>query len=124
MPWKDPEVAKQKNAIRQRRYNDTPKGAANRKAADLRSREKKREFIKSVKLTAGCVDCGYNEYACALEFDHLPGTVKLFAVGQVSAHGWPAFIVEMMKCEVVCSNCHHVRTEIRRLKEKEEEPWR
>ncbi len=47
-----------------------------------------------------------------MDFDHLPGTTKVLSVGHManSGHNNAAFLAEIQKCEVVCANCHRVRT--------------
>lgn len=87
-----------------------------------RHREKKnaratalRAEIQAIKLKRGCSDCGYNAHAEALDFDHLPGFQKLHRMA--SASGGLSRVVleaEIAKCEVVCANCHRVRTASRR----------
>lgn len=69
----------------------------------------------AIKLERGCTDCGYRGHPDALEFDHLPGVVK---VGNVSAlirlgYSWAKIEAEIAKCEVVCANCHRIRTRTR-----------
>ncbi|MCF8784124.1 hypothetical protein [Rhodococcus ruber] len=68
------------------------------------------DFIRNYKLEQGCADCGYREHAEALEFDHLPGVNKLAHVGEMMMHSRAAIEAEIAKCEVVCANCHRVRT--------------
>ena len=68
----------------------------------------------AIKLERGCADCGYNQAAAALDFDHLPGTVKVFSIAQASGRTWPTVLEEIAKCEVVCANCHRIRTAKRR----------
>lgn len=72
--------------------------------------DERREVIASYKLSKGCVDCGYNENAYALEFDHLPGTDKRRTVASTMYQSWKAIWAEIEKCEVVCANCHAIRT--------------
>lgn len=78
-----------------------------------RSRENL-EFVTALKLEMGCVDCGYREHSQALEFDHLPGTVKVRNISHMM--NWPRerLLAEIAKCECVCANCHRVRTTARR----------
>lgn len=61
----------------------------------------------------GCMDCGYRRHAEALQFDHRPGEIKVHNIA-----GWPfgleSMIEEMDKCDVVCANCHAIRTALRR----------
>jgi hypothetical protein len=72
-------------------------------------------YIQQVKLERGCADCGYNAHPAALDFDHLPGTEKLHRIATMAAGNCRAKIdAEMAKCEVVCANCHRIRTAQRR----------
>lgn len=65
-------------------------------------------------MEKGCMDCGYNAHPAALEFDHVSGT-KLFNIGeQVGKRSREKLWEEIAKCDVVCANCHNIRTAIRR----------
>ncbi|KKK76605.1 hypothetical protein LCGC14_2861970, partial [marine sediment metagenome] len=79
-------------------------------------RRKRQAWLSEIKLAEGCADCGYNEYACALHFDHLPEFDKIASVSTMLAGNRPISVIEdeMAKCEVVCANCHAVRTFITR----------
>lgn len=77
-------------------------------------------YIQAVKLERGCVDCGYREHVEALDFDHLPGHEKEYRIATMAAGNSKAKIdAEIAKCEVVCANCHRVRTAKRRSIPKE-----
>lgn len=69
--------------------------------------------IDVIKLERGCVDCGYNRYPEALDFDHLPGVKKTKSVAFMWGYSWEKVLAEIAKCEIVCSNCHRHRTKIR-----------
>jgi hypothetical protein len=71
-------------------------------------------MVREHKLAVGCKDCGYREHVAALDFDHLPGMEKKFILGDAGKHSWDDVLDEMAKCEVVCANCHRVRTARRR----------
>jgi len=89
----------------------SPQRIANSNLARDRVVASKYRFLDSVKVTCGCTDCGYDEIAAVLEFDHLPGTVKVGDIGSlVRSASWQRLIEETEKCEVVCANCHRVRT--------------
>lgn len=77
---------------------------------DKERRAKKRQEINEYKLAKGCMDCGYATHPAALQFDHRPGEVKLFNIGLSITRGREALWAEIAKCDVVCSNCHAVRT--------------
>lgn len=81
--------------------------------AQMRSRYAERlEFIQAYKLDHGCADCGFRGHPAALEFDHLPEHEKKFAISAriAAAIDQGELLAEMAKCEVVCANCHRVRT--------------
>jgi hypothetical protein len=66
--------------------------------------------LAKIKTKRGCADCGYNSHHAALDFDHLPGTEKLFTVSAMARRSWRLVLEEIRKCEVVCANCHRIRT--------------
>lgn len=88
-----------------------------RNLADLRRRITERAaFVDAYKLARGCADCGYHDHPAALDFDHLPGTVKTYAIAEIR-NRWTSpekLATELAKCEVVCANCHRIRTSNRR----------
>ena len=73
----------------------------------------RRDLIQEIKLERGCVDCGYREHPEALDFDHI-GEGKHFIVSKLKTHSLEAIMEEIDKCEVVCANCHRIRTYNRR----------
>lgn len=64
--------------------------------------------IRAIKLERGCTDCGYNSRPEALDFDHVRGEKK-FSVSNCN-YSWQKIEEEIAKCDVVCANCHRVRT--------------
>lgn len=72
-------------------------------------------YIQAIKLERGCADCGYRANAVALDFDHLPGHVKEYRLATMAAGLKKEKIdAEIAKCDVVCANCHRIRTANRR----------
>lgn len=78
------------------------------------TQEAKAEWVREYKLSHGCADCGYAEHHAALDFDHRPGTAKVRDIKKGQQLGWEALKTEVAKCDVVCANCHRVRTYNRR----------
>ena len=72
----------------------------------------RRHWIDSVKVLSGCVDCGIWGPPEVLTFDHIRGEKK-FGVGTSWNQGRVALEEEMDKCEIVCANCHAIRTKSR-----------
>ncbi len=67
--------------------------------------------IDEIKVAVGCTDCGFNAHPSALDFDHLPGVDKSETVAAlVGAGKLELALAEIKKCEVVCANCHRIRT--------------
>lgn len=58
-----------------------------------------------------CMDCGNSFPAVCMDFDHRPGEVKLFNIsGEGHGHPWKDVLNEIQKCDLVCANCHRIRT--------------
>ena len=92
-----------------KRHNDRDREYMAARAAAVR------DELRAYKLKHGCADCGYNAHHIALEFDHREGTEKLFNVSWRTAHNAEKVWAEVEKCDVVCANCHQIRTHERRL---------
>lgn len=87
-----------------------------REAANERARAAKArrvDWVNKIKTLAPCPDCNQRWPACAMDFDHRPGEVKCFNVAEGLNRSVPAILGEMAKCDLVCSNCHRVRTAAR-----------
>lgn len=63
-----------------------------------------------------CQDCGNKFPTCCMDFDHRVGTTKVYNVGSMFAHHYSRELIEseLVKCDLVCSNCHRIRTRDRR----------
>ena len=79
-------------------------------------REKLSDFLREYKTGKPCADCGIIYPHYIMDFDHLPQHKKSF---QIAKHGKlyskDKLVMEMGKCELVCSNCHRERTWRRNL---------
>lgn len=80
-------------------------------------RQSNLNLIRSDKATKGCADCGIKDWR-VLDHDHLPEHRKDLDVYKGAVNGWSAqrLLDEIAKCDVVCSNCHRIRTHERKLK--------
>ncbi len=58
-----------------------------------------------------CLDCGNSYPLVCMTFDHTHGE-KLFEIAYARNHGmdWQKVLEEIAKCDVVCANCHNIRT--------------
>jgi transcription elongation factor Elf1 len=73
------------------------------------NKQELKKRLKEIKETAGCADCGEKNHI-VLDFDHLKD--KKYNVSRMIHDGfsWAAIKKEIAKCEVVCANCHRIRT--------------
>ena len=74
--------------------------------ANLRNKDIK-NFLAKYKMESGCIDCGYKGHHSALDFDHITGRKDINVCFTKSISQAKK---EIEKCEVVCSNCHRIRT--------------
>lgn len=73
-------------------------------------RARVREAIAEYKRRP-CADCKQSFHPCVMDFDHVDGE-KVQAVSKCGTDGWSweRVMSEIEKCEVVCANCHRMRT--------------
>ena len=84
-----------------------------------RGREKKRQALKEWVWNlkkAPCMDCGQTFHPVCMDFDHRPDTDKIADVSVGVSKRWSKekLLVEIAKCDLVCSNCHRMRTFVQR----------
>lgn len=81
-----------------------------------RLREPRQAISDAAKIASGCMDCGLRpEILQVLEFDHREDEEKLFDISDRMVSGnLDALRREIAKCDVVCANCHRVRTVTRK----------
>jgi len=74
--------------------------------------------IKSLKESTPCMDCRQLFPFECMDFDHREASEKSNNVGTMVAHGHnrQKVMAEIAKCDLVCANCHRIRTRKRRLK--------
>ena len=80
----------------------------NKELEHYNKQEYKRKLAE-IKEASGCVDCGIGNHII-LDFDHLRD--KKYNISRMIHDGfpWAAIKKEIAKCEVVCANCHRIRT--------------
>lgn len=91
----------------------------------VKSKKHRQEVAKTLeelhryKEKMGCADCRNRFPHYVLEFDHMPGYQKIDVVYRVLRnYGIEMAWKEVAKCEVVCSNCHKIRTYNRELEDE------
>lgn len=86
---------------------------------NVRSYMKRRELVRQMKSRA-CADCGIQYPFYVMDFDHREGETKEYELNRIDRMTTRAILREIKKCDVVCANCHRVRTYKRRIKHAEE----
>lgn len=66
-------------------------------------------YVRSEKEGKPCADCGALYPSYVLDFDHVRGE-KEFAISQHQTRSPEQIAVEIAKCDLVCANCHRIRT--------------
>lgn len=81
-----------------------------------RSKVQRNQAIMDEARNKPCMDCGGTFPLVAMDFDHVRGP-KVDNVSRLARDGCGVdkLLREIAKCEVVCSNCHRVRTYQRML---------
>lgn len=84
---------------RDRKYSGRVRANARKIQAELKNRP--------------CMDCGGRFPLEAMDFDHRPGEVKTRMLSRMYAYSESRIREEASKCDVVCANCHRIRTHLR-----------
>jgi len=69
------------------------------------------EFLRDLRRRP-CADCGQSFSPWVMDFDHRDPKTKSFALaaGHALLKSRAALLDEIAKCEIVCANCHAIRT--------------
>lgn len=92
---------------------------ANRARNKPKNRENATQLKRQMSNTAKgvpCLDCGEAYPPFVMDFDHRIGVNKLFNISEiVTKRGCTVTMLkaEIAKCDVVCANCHRMRTHSR-----------
>lgn len=108
---------KQKQAEYARAHYERNKEAM--KARAKLHRQAKADLLRNEIVRAKdvpCADCGIKYITPVMEFDHIDDN-KDFTISPSVGRGIAVatLLAEIAKCEVVCANCHRIRTHNRRL---------
>lgn len=71
-----------------------------------------RDWVRSLK-DKPCADCGGIFPPVCMDFDHIKD-VKYKGIARLALYSKQKTLEEISKCELVCANCHRVRTEKRK----------
>ena len=87
---------------------------ANKDTQLARVRKNKKErlaFLREAKNNKPCTDCGVVLPYYVLDWDHCRGTKEFGLASPKAQHvSMQRLLDEMAKCDLVCANCHRIRT--------------
>jgi len=72
--------------------------------------------MRALKERASCADCKGAFPGYVMQWDHLPGQEKIADISRMAGRTRAVVLAEVAKCELVCANCHAVRTARRATK--------
>jgi len=85
------------------------RGVSCREAAK-RSQKRNAKIIKDEKLKRGCKKCGYKAHHAALDFDYIDPKNKVRDIAKMHTTNIKTLKEEIEKCQVLCANCHRIKT--------------
>lgn len=117
MPYKDRERQKLYQSEHYQNNKDTYRARAGMAIPLIRARNQ--EYING-KKSVPCMDCGKTYPPYVMHFDHVRGE-KISNVSTMVNAGLSLETIqeEIDKCEVVCANCHAIRTWERKMEGSE-----
>ena len=77
------------------------------------------QYLRDLKTKTACIDCGINYPYYVMDFDHVRGVKQANVMELVSTLSKKRIDLEIAKCEIVCSNCHRIRTHMRKMAKKD-----
>ena|ERR1700722_6857993 len=78
--------------------------------AAKRQKERQRSKLITFKQNRPCVDCKGIFPHYVMDFDHIEGSKKFNVSVGKHRYPWKVVMEEIAKCELVCANCHRIRT--------------
>jgi hypothetical protein len=97
-----------------RKEYDRDYHARNRERLVALAKKRQQRFLewhRQLKSTTPCADCGGYFHFAVMAWDHLPGTHKVAEVSTLLRKGSSRKVREEIdKCELVCANCHALRS--------------
>lgn len=82
-----------------------------------------RKYVTEAKIGKPCTDCAGTFPHYVLQWDHVPERgPKLFNLGR-GDYSLAKIEAEIAKCDLVCANCHAVRTWNRRREQGKTPEW-
>lgn len=113
----DPEY---REKVQQKNKEQYQKHKAKRVVTQRVRRQERRKMLIE-HLGGKCCGCGTTEN---LQFDHLDRTQKSFTIAKCLDYSMEKLIEEVDKCQLLCYNCHEIKSLINHDKDKLAEGYR
>jgi hypothetical protein len=99
------------NAEGRKNYTDNK----DRYYANAKARDRQLDNLIVQAKNKPCTDCSVKYPPYVMDFDHLSDHTKEFNISTMrrSRMAFSKILAEISKCEVVCANCHRIRTNMR-----------
>lgn len=103
------ELARKKSA--EWREKNPEREAENRRRGRIAARKRAMDYVNAIKAETPCADCGQFFPPVCMDFDHVNGD-KEHNIGNLVGQNRSLATIqrEIDKCELVCANCHRLRT--------------
>lgn len=76
---------------------------------NIKIRKRNQQFIVDILLNSKCADCGISDIR-VFEFDHCSGKKFKDISVMIAYSNIEDLKKEIKKCDIVCANCHRIRT--------------
>jgi hypothetical protein len=89
------------------------KASYKKQDAEYVGRKRAERHLELDKIkSASCMDCGRSFPPHVMDFDHRDPTTKKAGINRIkgSTLAWGTVLEEIAKCDLVCVNCHRLRT--------------
>lgn len=87
------------------KFKSDPQLLQRQNQSNKKNKSANRDYIRNYKVEKGCAICGENHPA-VLDLHHLDPSIKDKAVSQMFHNSREKIEAEILKCIVLCSNCH------------------
>lgn len=115
MPFKNNEAQREYRKANKERmakyhkeyYSKNKQGYIDRKNA---AKARNKAITDEIKSTTPCTDCGKKYHPFVMDFDHVGEKDRDVSLLVQAPASVKRLMAEIAKCELVCANCHRMRT--------------
>lgn len=95
-----------------KKYNE--KNRSKKALRDAQRRAEVKAYVDRIKASTPCADCKRKFPAICMDFDHVKGKTRNVSGLVSGAYRLALIKEEIVRCELVCSCCHRIRTQKRK----------